>query len=297
MKERITKEQSSSADIESVLGNFTLHIPRDLKPPEELPALLSAREYGHDDIPLLQQAELKMLPGDNPWEATIVGTIDFDTPSECKIIRSFISTNIEKKLLLLLAAAKDKPQGRELSYTASGIQLKDPSSPTAVIRVSKPDVVTSQLEIKATVERARHYRSAYNQLIDIQSVAEQWVELQDWVTKISQIPYTADRTRHIYLDMDNDVRVSELEFALAETMASYGVESVPRWSNDINSRELARYGDPVMDAAPAHARHTMPHDLIVEIRKFAEMTDSDMQTLDQGVIINALGRFIRNHKR
>lgn len=303
MKERITREQDTSADIESILGNFTLHTPRDLQPPRNLPARLSKREYGHerdpnqeDCIPLLIEADLHMLPGEHPWEATIVGTIDFDNPTACaRSEKPLIGTNIETNLLRALRNDKDKPTGREILYGIKGITIKDPSCPAVVARVI-PDMVTSRLELVATVERDRHMRSAYKQLVDIQAVAEQWVELQDWITKISGLPYETRENRHIYLDMDNDTRVSEVEFALVETMASWPIESVPRWADDIDSRVLARYGDPVMNVAPEHMRHTMPHELIVEIRRFAEMT-GDMQALDQGAIINALGRFVKSGGR
>lgn len=288
MSER-TDRYDLSPPTEIVKGNFTLHAPTSPNlVPQEFPTHLSTREYEHvgKELPNLKRASLEILRSEEDDVLRFVGTIDFIAPSSCRRGESRVAGTIEKRLCLKLRGIHDASGNKVVCAMREGISIIDPLRPAVWAGITETDGLHCQLTLTADYNPQS---SPAEQMADIHAVAEQWVELQEMIVQLDQLPYESPVQYDIYLDLDTCPKVSDTELTLMSIMASYGLNAnLPRWDDDIDSRWLAA----MEQYATKESLEDTAQELIAAIRERAS-TKGEMKKLSQKTIVDLIGDAIK----
>lgn len=296
MSER-TKRYDQSLETETVIGNFTLHLPTDpnLVPSESF-ARLASRKYAEGDflidpdLPIVREARLDLGKNEEGMPC-IVGSIDFDTPTSYQTQpEGMIAYQIQRGLL-------DKFHktlvGREIDiHPKGGFSVIERRRPTVDIEISHGDLLKSRLELKA---RLSPNQPKPERLQDIISVATQWVELQEMIVQLNDLPYRSRRQHDIYLDMGTESYVSDIELALMSIIGRYESlgTNTPEWDkeNFIDSHTLAK----MEQFLTTEKVQKSAEELVHSIHTFGQLT-GHMEPLSERVIAKALNKALRSPK-
>lgn len=275
-------------------GDFTLHVPTNPSlVPVEFPAQVASREYFNKDLPLLKRADLHIMSEGETHGTQFLGTIDFDTPTSCRRSNSEETKEaIEDRLFKRLALHKSNGRKLQRMKNGEGMIVIDPLQAMTWVGVTSADRLSSRIELTAPFDTRA---TEFEQLAEVRSVAERWIELQEAIVRLSRLPYKDGGSvrEDIYVDMRPRPGVSNIEFALMEVMSTYGPDAtLPGWDSDISSHALSVMESHMDGSGPSQE---IAAELIRTIRQRYLEIDY-MQPLDQGAIVDALRKAIKSRE-